>query len=454
MIRNRDTLPATPSATLALDCLEAGIEAADPRRVVSERVSLSGDVLRVQDSAYDLSAFDRVLVLGGGNAAGYVAAALETVLGDRIDDGAVVTDNPVETDRVRVLDGDHPVPTASGVESTRQMLELAESAGPNDLVLAVVTGGGSALMAAPADPVELADLQAVTESLLGAGASIDEINAVRKHLSAIKGGRLAHRLGDARVAGLLFSDVIGDDLSVIASGPLVADDTTYEDALDVVETYDLDVPSAVRRRLTDGADGTYPETPKAGDPALDGVEIHVLANNDTALSAAAEVAEERGYTPLVLGSRVRGEAREAGKVVVGIAESAAAVGEPVDPPGVLLSGGETTVTIRGDGDGRGGPNQEFALSCAIERHGAVARGSADDVVVASADTDGIDGNSAYAGALVSGGTVDDRTAARRALAENDAEGYLDANDALVETGPTTTNVNDLRVVVVESPPPE
>jgi hydroxypyruvate reductase len=461
MIRNRESLATTDAEELALECVEAGIDAATPRRVVDAAVESSGEWLRIADDEYDLSRYERVLVVGGGNAAGHAAAAIEDVLGDRIDDGLVVTDNPVDTDVVRTAPGGHPVPTAEGVESTRRLLELAAEAGSEDLVLAPITGGGSALLAVPADPVRLEDLQQLTESLLDAGATIHEINAVRKHLSAIKGGRLAERFGDATVAGLLFSDVAGDDRSVIASGPLVADGTTYADAVAVLEEYGIDAPDRVERRLRGGVDGDYPETPGPSDPAFETVRASVIASNDTALSAAAETAQYRGFEPLRLGSRIRGEAREAAKALVGIAESAAATGTPIEPPAVLLSGGETTVTIRGDGTG--GPNQEFALSAALElaRSGEVRSGdeggetAQDDerarVTVVSVDTDGIDGNASAAGALVSSRTVADERRARAALADNDATAYLDARDALVETGATTTNVNDLRVIVVEAP---
>ncbi|MFB6251768.1 MAG: glycerate kinase [Halobellus sp.] len=461
MIRNRESLATTDAADLALECVEAGINAATPRRAIDRTLGLSGEWLRVADDEYDLTEYERVLVVGGGNAAGHATAAIETVLGDRIDDGLVVTDNPVDTDVVAIAPGGHPFPTEAGVQSTRRLLEVAAEAGPDDLVLAPITGGGSALLAAPADPVRLSDLQGVTESLLNAGATIHEINAVRKHLSAIKGGRLAARLGDATVAGVLFSDVAGDDRSVIASGPLVADGTTYADAVAVLEEYGIDAPDRVERRLQSGIEGDYPETPGPSDSAFEAVRAYVVASNDTALSAAADAAQSRGYEPLRLGSRIRGEAREAAKALVGIAESAAATGTPVEPPAVLLSGGETTVTIRGGGTG--GPNQEFALSAALElaRSGEVRSGdeggetAQDDerarVTVVSVDTDGIDGNASAAGALVSSRTVADERRARAALADNDATAYLDARDALVETGATTTNVNDLRVIVVEAP---
>jgi hydroxypyruvate reductase len=438
----RNSLAETPAHEVALECLEAGIEGAHPGRIVDEKVALDGDRLTVDDAAYDLSAYRGVIVLGGGNAAGTVAAGLEDELGDRIANGTVMTDVPVETSAIEVAEGDHPVPSERGMEGAARVLELAESATEETLILGVVTGGGSALLPAPAGDLSLGDVRWVTDELLACGATIGEINAVRKHLSALKGGRLAEAAAPARVVGLVFSDVVGNDLDVVASGPLTPDSSTYREALDVVNRYDLDVPTTVRERLERGVAADIAETPGTDDPAFERVDVHVLADSFTALEAARAEAVERGYDAHVLSSRIRGEAREAAKSHVAVAEEMLATRNPFEPPAVVLSGGETTVTLRGDGDG--GPNQEFALSAALEL---------DDpgVVVASADTDGIDGASDAAGAIVDADTVaDDLAAARDALARNDAYAFLAARDALIETGPTGTNVNDLRVMVVES----
>jgi hydroxypyruvate reductase len=438
MIRNRDALAASPAHEVALDCVAAGIEAARPERVVHERVALDGDALQVDGDSYDLADYEEVVVVGGGKAAAQVAAALEAALGDRIDRGAVVTNDPAPTERVEVLPGDHPVPSDEGADATRRLLDLVADADEDTLVLAVITGGGSALLAAPADGVSLADLQATTDVLLDSGATIHEMNAVRKHLSAVKGGQVARAAAPAAVVSLVFSDVVGNDLDVIASGPTVPDTSTYADALDVLDRYDVAVPDAVRDRLESGAAGDLPETPKPGDDAFDRTSTHVLADSFTALDAARAEAENAGYAAVVLSSRVRGEAREAAKTHAAVAEECAATGNPAEPPVVLLSGGETTVTVRGGG--QGGRNQEFALSTAVEL--------AADAVVASVDTDGIDGPTDAAGALVDADTVDDPREAQAALADNDAYRYLDACDALVSTGQTGTNVNDLRVIVV------
>ncbi|GAD51750.1 D-glycerate 2-kinase [Halarchaeum acidiphilum MH1-52-1] len=423
---------------LARECAEAGIEAAHPASVIRETVTRDGDELRIAEATFDLSDYDDVVVLGGGNAASQVAAALEAVLGDALAGGIVVTDDPAETERVTVLPGDHPVPSERGVDSTRALLDAADDADADTLVLAVITGGASALLPAPVPALALDDLRATTDALLASGATIHEMNAVRKHCSALKGGRLAARLAPARVATLAFSDVVGDDLSVIGSGPTVPDASTYADALAVLDDYDVRVPDAVRTRLDAGAAGERDETPNTGDPTFERVSTHVLATNRTAVDAAAERARDAGYEPLVLSTRVRGEAREAAKTHVAVAEEALATGDPLAPPCVVLSGGECTVTVRGDGEG--GPNLEFALSAALEL--------GPETALCAVDTDGIDGATDVAGAVVDAETLPDRRAARRALRENDALPVLDDADALVETGATGTNVNDLRIVVV------
>ncbi|ELY70889.1 glycerate kinase type-2 family protein [Natrinema versiforme] len=447
MIEDRDRLASSEAREAALACVEAGIEAGHPRTVVRDAVALEGDTLRIADATYDLTEYDEVVVLGGGNAAAHVAVALETVLGDRIDRGVVVTDDPVETERVTVREGDHPVPSERGVDGTKAVLEAADAADERTLVLAAITGGGSAVMPAPAGDVSLADLQSTTDALLESGADIGEINAVRKHLSALKGGRLARRAAPATVVSLILSDVVGNDLSVIASGPVAPDASTFDEALAVLERYEIDPPDAVTAHLERGVAGEISETPGPADSAFETVSNHVVADGMTVLEAASDAAAERGYDPLVLSSRVRGEARDAATTQVAIAEEIRATGTPVEPPAVVLSGGETTVTVRGDGTG--GPNQEFATNAALELE-AGGEGGDGNIAVAAVDTDGIDGATDAAGALVDGETVEDPETARAALEENNVYPYLEARDGLVLTGPTGTNLNDLRVLVVRS----
>lgn len=477
MFENRDAIERTPIHEIAIECLEAGIRAAHPRSVTREAVSLSGTQLQIGPTAFDesvesidLGSFDEVVVLGGGKAAAAVAVQLEEILGPHLSSGVVVTDrerrradeddgddgtsdtadngdaepnDETLPERVRVRYGSHPVPDEEGVEGAREVLERVSAADERTLVIGVITGGGSALLPAPAEGVSLSALEETTEALLGAGATIHEINAVRKHLSALKGGRLAEAAAPARVVGLVLSDVVGNDLDVIASGPFVPDTSTYDDALEVLDQYGLEVPDAVRDRLERGARGELPETPKPGDPAFDRVRTHVLADGFTAADAARDRADEAGYRSLLLSSRIRGESREAARSFVAVGEEIAATGEPIAPPAVVVSGGETTVTIRGDG--RGGPNQEFALAAAEELSGT------DDesrIVVAAADTDGFDGPTDAAGGIVDGDSISPADA-RDALANNDAYAALADRGLLLESGKTGTNVNDLRVLVVE-----
>jgi len=438
MIRNREDLTETPAHDLALSCLEAGIRAAQPDRVVADRIYVEDGVLHVAEGRYDLDDYDEIVLLGGGKAADVVARALEDVLDDRIDRGLVVTNDPVETDTVEVVEGSHPVPDDQAREGAREILDRAREQDDRVLMLVPITGGGSALLPLPAGDLRLSDLQSITESLVESSAAIEEINAVRTHLSAIKGGGLARAAAPATVVGLVFSDVVGDDPGVVASGPTASDQTTYEDALAVLEHYDVDAPGPVIGHLEAGVAGEHDETP---DEEPDHVDNYVLATAWTALAAARDVVEDTDYDSLVLSSRVRGESTEAALSQVAIAEECRETGHPIESPAVLLSGGETTVTLLGNGDG--GPNMEFALRAGIE--------SAPGVVCASVDTDGSDGGTGYAGAIVDSETVSNPMAGRVALVENDAEPFLDDCDALIETGSTGTNVNDLRVFVIDEP---
>lgn len=412
---------------LALDCLAAGIEAALPERAVERELSLDGETLVVAGARYDLTAYDRVLVLGGGKAAGGLARALESLLGDRIDAGAVVTDSATDLDRIECHVGEHPVPGEGSLAGTERVLDLARRADESTLVLTPVTGGGSALLTAPAGDLELTDLQNVTEALLDAGADIAAVNTVRRHCSAVKDGGLARACAGATVVGLLLSDVVGDDPAVVASGPTAPGGTVPEDARAVLDRFGIEAP-AVREHLRNATPASDP-----GDPPRN----VVLANARMALSVARAVAEDRGYRTCLLAAGVRGEAREAALTHVAVAEEVRASGNPVEAPAVVLSGGETTVTV--EGDGTGGPNQEFCLAAAVDL----------DAVLACVDTDGRDGSTDTAGALVDGTTVEDSAAAREALHGNDAHPYLEERGALLRTGRTGTNVNDLRVLVVD-----
>lgn len=426
---------------LAMEAVEAGISAGQPGTVIAEAVERNGEDLRVAGCTYDLSAYEEVVLLGGGNAAGRIVASLATELEEVVTAGVVVTDDPVPLEEipVDVVEGTHPLPSARNERGTRRLLEQARACDADTLVLVAMSGGGSALLTAPVESVPIAAYRTLTDRLLQSGAPIAAINTVRKHLSDVKGGRLGQVLSPATCAALVFSDVTSGDPAVVASGPLSGDNTTYNDALEILERYHVDAPEAVRQYLLAGAAGDVSETPTAADPAFETVSVHALADGFTALAAAADVCEEAGFEPLILSASVRGEAREAAKTHVAIAEEIQRTGNPVDPPAAVLSGGETTVTVRASGTG--GPNQEFAVSAALELP--------EGVVLAAADTDGIDGPTDAAGAIVTDELMADaRRSARTALETNDVNEFLGTRDALLVSGQTGTNVNDLRVLVV------
>jgi len=384
----------------------------------------------------------RTIVIGAGKASAAMARAVEDHWPGPLE-GIVVTrtGHGVPCKRIEIVEASHPVPDARGEGAARRILELASSAGPDDLVLCLISGGGSALLALPAEGLTLADKQAVNRALLASGADITAMNTVRKHLSAIKGGRLAAAAYPAPMVSLLISDVPGDDPSVIASGPTVADPTTFADARAVLAHCGIHPPGAVAAHLAAVQD----ETPKPGDERLSRSTVTIVASPLASLEAAARTAEAAGVTPLILGDALEGEALEVGKAMAGIARSAADHGHPVQPPALLLSGGETTVTVKGKG--RGGRNAEFLAGLALGLHGAPG------IHALAADTDGIDGSEDNAGAII---TPDTLARARTAgldvaalMADNDCYSLFAALDDLIVTGPTLTNVNDFRAILVD-----
>ncbi|WP_428827138.1 glycerate kinase [Azonexus sp. IMCC34842] len=383
----------------------------------------------------------RLIVIGAGKASAAMARAVEQHWSGPLD-GLVVTryGHGVPCDRIEIVEAAHPVPDAAGEQAAQRMLAKVHGLAENDRVLALISGGGSALLAAPADGITLADKRAITAALLKSGAAIGEINCVRKHLSAIKGGRLAAAAWPARLLTLAISDVPGDDPAVIASGPTVADPTSAAEALRILDFHTIAVPPALRARLVSGA----LETPKPGDPRLANSAFQLIASPRQMLEAAAAAARQLGITPLILGDAIEGEAREVGKVLAGVALSCARHGFPATKPCVLLSGGETTVTLKGQG--RGGRNTEFLLGLALALDGAPG------IHALAADTDGIDGSEDNAGAYVGPETPGRARAlgldGRAHLADNDAWGYFAALGDLLITGPTRTNVNDFRAIIV------
>jgi hydroxypyruvate reductase len=363
-------------------------------------------------------------------------------------EGLVVTryGHGVPCDRIEIVEAAHPIPDEAGRAVAARILALAKTAGPDDLVICLISGGGSSLLALPGEGISLDDKRAINGALLASGADIAQMNTVRRHISSIKGGRLAVAAHPARVVSLLISDVPGDDPAAIASGPTVADPTTNADALAILDHFGIAVPPHVRSHLQQ----PQSETPKPGDPRLDGATATLIATPMTSLLAAAGVARAAGYAPLILGDALEGEAAEVGKVLAGIARAAAGTGHPVAAPCVLISGGETTVTLRRATSGKGGRNVECLLSMALALNGQAG------IWALAADTDGIDGGSAAAGAVIGPDTLARARAqnwdARRGLEDHDAHSLFAALGDQVVTGPTLTNVNDFRAILVAKPP--
>jgi hydroxypyruvate reductase len=389
----------------------------------------------------DFSGYRRILVVGAGKASGAMAQALEEALGDRISDGLVVVKDgyTAPTRKIKLVEAGHPIPDERGRRAANEILAVARSAAGDDLVIALISGGGSALTPCSAPPITLEEKQALTRLLLAAGATINELNAVRKHCSLFKGGRLAQAASPAPVLALVLSDVIGDPLDVIASGPTAPDPTTYADALAILERFGLraKVPRAVVEHLDRGARGEIPETPKADDPVFRRVQNRVIGNNHLVVEAAVREAEALGFRVAFVTSALGGEAREVAKEFCGLATAAS-------PPACLVAGGETTVTVKGNGIG--GRCQEFALAGALSLEGM------NDVLLLAAGTDGTDGPTDAAGAFADGNTM--TKAARRNL---DARASLESNDSyrffsdlgdLITTGPTSTNLLDLYLLLV------
>ena len=410
------------------EIFDAAVASADPRRMLASHLP-------------PVPA-GRVVVVGAGKSAAVMAQAVETAWPDVPLSGLVVTryGHAVPTRRIEVMESSHPVPDANSETAARRMLALVRGLTPDDLVLALISGGGSALLAAPAEGLTLADKQAVNRALLASGATISEMNTVRKHLSAIKGGRLAAAAAPARLVTLAISDVPGDDPAVIASGPTVPDPTRYADAVAILARYAITPPPAAARRLAAADD----ETPKPG--TLGHASFRLIATPSMALDAAAALARARGLAPLILGDALEGESREMGTVLAGIARSVRSHHRPLAPPSVLLSGGETTVSIGQGPAGRGGRNTEFLLGL------AVALAGADGIWAAAGDTDGIDGTEDAAGALVTPDTLARARAAgldpRALLAGHDSYSLFEAIGDLIRTGPTLTNVNDIRAILI------
>lgn len=418
----------------ALQIFRAALAAADPQEAVLRHLKFDGWTLTAGRKKYSLKKFDSIQVIGAGKASASMARAVERLLGRRIAGGWInVKDgHTAHLRRIHQQECGHPVPDERGVEGARRMEEIARQAGPRDLLIAVISGGASALTPAPVPPMSLAQKQELTKKLLACGATIHEINTVRKHLSSFKGGQLAKLAYPATTIALILSDVIGDDLDVIGSGPTVGDRSTIADARAVLAKYGI------------AQSAEFHETPKPDDPAFEKVQNIIVGSNEQAIDAAARQAKALGYRTLVLSTRIEGETRDVAGVHAAIAKEILATARPLRAPACVLSGGETTVTIQGTG--LGGRNQEFVLAAAIALEGA------GPVTVLSAGTDGTDGPTDAAGAIGDSTTVERARAsgldAAQFLANNDSYHFFEGIEGLVKTGPTGTNVMDVRVVLV------
>jgi hydroxypyruvate reductase len=431
-----------------LPILSAALQAVDPMAAVRRHVCLEDSMLHMGDHTYDLRQYENIYVVGGGKAGGSMARAIEDILGDRITAGVVNTKYGylADTKIVRINEAGHPIPDAQGMAGAREMLDLATGASEGDLVLCLISGGGSALMTLPVGGVSLKDMEALTSALLRCGATINEINTIRKHLSQIKGGNLARAAFPAEVVSLILSDVVGNPLDVIASGPTVPDSSSFAQSWEIAERYNLvdELPAPIIERLRKGKDGKIEETPKQGDHVFARTYNLIIGSNEIAARAAIDEARDAGFHSMLLSTYVEGEAREVAHVFCAIAKEILHSGQPVPRPACVVAGGETTVTIRGEG--RGGRNQELALSAAIRLDGV------DEVMIVALATDGTDGPTDAAGAIADGSTLRRARAkkllARYSLANNDSYRFFDGLDDLLITGPTNTNVNDLTFVFV------
>ena len=437
----------------AITCFKSSLKPVNPYEAVKRFISLEGRRLNIGSrekpvTEFNIDDYKRIFLVGGGKATAPMARAMEELLGGRITGGLIVvkygfTDKLNQTETV---EADHPLPDQNGVSGTKKILELIEGAGDKDLVFSLISGGGSALLPQPAGNIALAEKQAMTQKLLKCGASIDEINCIRKHISSTKGGQMARSAFPATVINLMLSDVVGDKMDVIASGPFVPDMSSFKEAWAIIEKYRLeDIPQSIKDHLKNGVDGKIKDTPKVGDAVFDKVYNLIIGSNILALEAAEEEARALGYKTLILSSMIEGETKDVAGVHAAIAREIIKTGKPLPPPCCIISGGETTVTIKGTGTG--GRNQEFCLAAAME-----ISGMPDNVVILSGGTDGNDGPTDAAGGLVDPFTIKRGEAAGISAGEyisnNDSYNYLKKTGDLLVTGPTRTNVMDVRLVLV------
>ena len=427
---------------------EAALNAANPATCLRKFLQLKDNVLIAGGKEINITG--RLIVIGAGKPSAKMAQVVEEILGSYISDGLIVTKygHALPLRRIKLVEAAHPIPDPAGIRAVHETRELLRGLGKDDIVLVLISGGGSALWPAPAEGITLEEKQEVTHLLLRAGATIRELNAVRKHLSAIKGGQLAKWASPARVISLIMSDVIGDPIDFIASGPTAPDTTSFSDALAIIQKYGLELPQDVRERFQQGSRGNIPETPKPGDPVFKNVENYVIGNNRLLIDAAMHKARELQFNTLILGTEIEGEAKDIGRFFAAMTrETARNCGDPVGLPACILAAGETTVTVRGHGVG--GRNQEMALAWAISM---AARPFSGNACFASVATDGTDGPTTAAGGLVDPFTcsraIELGLMPQKFLRANDSSNFLKTTGDLIMTGPTQTNLMDLQILLV------
>jgi len=432
------------------DIFKAGVKAVDPERAVQKYVRRKGNQLFVGDCSYILDSYKRIFLIGAGKGTAPMAKALEDILEEWLTNGMIIVKygHGIPLEKTQILEADHPIPDDAGLRATEELLKQVKRCTEEDLIICAFSGGGSALLPAPSFPITLDQKQATTRLLLECGATINEINAIRKHLSRSKGGWLAKEAYPATIVSLLLSDVIGDRLDVIASGPTVPDESTFSDCINIIDRYKLSdrLPSTVVEYFKKGAAGSLPETPKAEDPVFSQVQNLIVGNNRESLLAAKERAISLGYNTIVLSSQIEGEAREVAQVFAAIGKEIFQANLPISPPACVIAGGETTVTIKGRG--KGGRNQELALACAIAIDGWGG------ISLLSAGSDGTDGPTDAAGAIVNGTTCkrarQTNLYPRDFLLANDSYTFFESLGDLLKTGPTRTNVMDIICMLVEN----
>jgi glycerate 2-kinase len=410
---------------------------------------LKKDVLTVGTTSFDLRRYRNIHIIGAGKASAHMGAAIEDLLLSRITDGIITVkyDHTASLKKIKLIEAGHPVPDENGQKSAHAILNIADKAQADDLIICLISGGGSALLALPAPSLTLGDKQKTIQTLLACGASIDDINTLRKHMSIIKGGGLAQKAYPATLVTLILSDVVGDTLDVIASGPTIPDSSSFSDCMNIITSYDIinDLPRRAVEHFKKGSEGKIKETPKPGDPAFKNTYNLIIGSNSQALHAARKKAEALGYNTLILSSLIEGDTGEAARFHTSIAKEIRKTGNPIPPPACILSGGETTVKIKGNG--LGGRNQEFALEAAFELK------NEDQMVLLSAGTDGTDGPTDAAGAIVDSQTIKKALATGlnpdHFLENNDSYNLFKKTDELIVTGPTGTNVMDIRIVLVK-----